>query len=66
MKRLYVEVIGGLVSAIYTDSEEKFEVEVIDRDCSEKDGEFYDADYAEDMKRISYAIEHDETLTPIY
>ena len=59
MKRLYVEVIGGLVSAIYTDSKEDFEVEILDRDIN-------DPDYVEDMERISYAIEHDETLTPIY
>ena len=66
MKRLYVEVIGGLVSAIYTDSKEKFEVEILDRDSYEKGSEYYDHDYAEDMERVSYAIEHDETLTPIY
>lgn len=66
MKRLYIEIVGGLVSAVYTDSGEKFDVCVIDRDCSEEDAEFYDHDYAEDMWRVSDEIAHDNTLVPIY
>ena len=66
MKRLYIEIVGGLVSAVYTDSAETLEVTVIDRDCSEEDAEFYDHDYAEDMKRVSDEIAHDKTLVPIY
>ena len=66
MKRLYIEIVGGLVSAVYTDSAEPLEVTVIDRDCSEEDAEYYDPDYAEDMRRVSDEIEHDNTLIPIY
>jgi hypothetical protein len=66
MKRLYIEIVGGLVSAVYTDSGEKLDVWVIDRDCSEEDAEYYDPDYAEDMKRVSNEIAHDKTLVPIY
>ena len=66
MKRLYIEIVGGLVSAVYTDSAEPLEVTVIDRDCYEEDAEFYDHDYAEDMKRVSEEIAHDKTLSPIY
>lgn len=66
MKRLYIEIVGGLVSAVYTDSAEPLEVTVIDRDVSEEDAEFFDHDYAEDMKLVSYEIENDKTLVPIY
>lgn len=66
MKRLYIEIVGGLVSAVYTDSAEPLEVTVIDRDVSEEEAEFYDPDYAEDMRQVSYEIENDTTLFPIY
>lgn len=66
MKRLYIEIVGGLVSAVYTDSAEPLEVTVIDRDVSEEEAEFYDSDYAEDMRQVSYEIENDKTLVPIY
>ena len=66
MKRLYIEIVGGLVSAVYTDSAEPLEVTVIDRDVSEEEAEFYDSDYAEGMRQVSYEIENDTTLFPIY
>ena len=64
--RLIVEVCDGLVSAIYTDFDGDIDVDVIDRDCSEEDAEYYDHDYAEDMRRVSSEIENNQHLRPIW
>ena len=66
MKRLIIEVTGGLVSAVYADGDELIDIDVIDRDVSEADAEYYDADYAKDMERVSWEIEHNAALRPIW
>ena len=65
-KRLYVEVSCGIVTGIYTDSNEAFDVVVIDRDVDEDEAIDFDPKFAEIINQAAAEIENDKTLIPVY
>lgn len=51
--RIIVEVNGGLVSAVYTDSNEPISVDVLDYDC------YYDPDRGEESTGLFSELEEE-------
>ena len=66
MNRIIIQISGGLVQNVYTDSKDEFDIEVWDQDIIEDGGwlnEQEEQDAIENDERLSAEA---ETLRPVY
>lgn len=66
MNRIIIQISGGLVQNVYTDSKDEFDIEVWDQDIIEDGGWLNEQEEQDAIKNDERLSAEAETLRPVY
>jgi hypothetical protein len=66
MNRIIIQISGGLVQNVYTDSKDEFNIEVWDQDIIEDGGWLNEQEERDAMENDERLSAEAETLRPVY